>query len=136
MKTSILLFGILLLTVSQSVSHLIKRDTENNSIEESQSPGLNRILKDISNSAEIFMHLTTGEANVEEFVKSLQNLTKDIEKQLSLLSIASEIPIFGIFIKPFILLLQSYVSRIPVLGFLLSQILVGPRDPQHRAHTS
>lgn len=88
--------------------------------------GIDKILEDISNSTQIFTNLTAGRATTEQFVSSLETLTRDIDKQISLFSIVSDIPVVGEFIDPFILLLRAYVSRIPAIGYILSQVLVGP----------
>lgn len=72
------------------------------------------------------MKVTVGNATVDKFLTCLQTLTRDVDNQLSLLSVVVGVPILGEFLGPFILLLRSYVSQIPAIGFLLSQILVGP----------
>ncbi|XP_072397715.1 uncharacterized protein [Diabrotica undecimpunctata] len=104
---------------------------ENYNVEDRKNyPGFAEVLRAITEILQSIISLLTGSGSVENIVKSIQGFAVEITRLVSIQGMVGQIPMIGPFLQPIVGFLNFILSNAPLMGGMISLILVGLDVPE------
>uniref|UniRef100_A0A6P7GXY1 Uncharacterized protein LOC114343645 n=1 Tax=Diabrotica virgifera virgifera TaxID=50390 RepID=A0A6P7GXY1_DIAVI len=93
-------------------------------------PGFTEVLRSMAEILQSIISLLTGGGSVDKVVKSVQGFAVELTRLVSIQGMVGQIPMIGSFLQPIVSLINLILSNAPLLGGMISLILVGLDVPE------
>lgn len=88
--------------------------------------GLTAILGAGATVLESVVAYILGQGSIDDITSAIQGVFFQIQKMISIQGLVGQIPMFGFILQPLVGIIAMIMSNTPMLGGLISFVLVGP----------